>query len=1009
MADVKFDIEVSGIKELKEAAAEFDRLGKISAKLSAQYKPLGAQTTRLVQEQSRLESLQKRLTKAVKSGLITKREMTEALEEEIRASKEKVLTDRTLIAEARKKDRLEAQAEKKKKDLVRAYAPLRAAETRYLEIQGQIETAHRQGIITLEEKRQALDAVTKQFREFENGVATGGNQFARFNVETYKAQKRLNTFRTQGLQQAGYQVGDFAVQVQSGTNVAVAFGQQMSQLLGVFGPAGAIAGAGVAIGTAFVAPLLESWGASKTFKEGMDELTDSIKNYGDITAKILASNSLSEEFGKLNTQARQVLSAIQQIAGITMKEQLGEFGKVGKVTKDEKLVRTGTMFFGGLPTFGYEERYDESQVKAAQKFLDAYGGTLEENSNYAQRYLELIRQIQQASDFESQIEPARQLSSFLEEHVKLRGEDVINLEEIESIQKALLAIVSTQAKLGQATAAEVVAAEDAASAQAERIALNAFKIIEQKKQAAIDAIEEEERVTGLVLDRISDAIRKMPTVAEIIAAEDTASAEAERIALKAAAAVKARAEEQKAISEYEKKARAEVQKYNEVGYKLFKKYNDEQKALNEKAEAQLAIENQKIASLNAQVDAIIAGDAQAKASRDAQITAAGEIKRIQLEKLGYEGESLEKLVAAEEALMRAKFNLADATEEARELAKALKEVQQAQEALSDFGLDVTQRLLVAQSKLAAARYGRDISAAGTATSLILQAREKYRAIPREERTKEDKETLNKTIKTINQLRVAEEELARLRDSTKTGEKITNKLKEYLKDLETERDIARETLGLSQKEREVKRTLREFEAEFGKDKLARHQETIEQYIREIQQLKELDTLYQNIGNNIASSFETAMMSIVEGTQSVEDAFRIMAADIIKHLYKVLVVQTMINAVGGYFSGSSNKILASIGGALEDYDGGGYTGSGARSGGMDGKGGFLAMLHPRETVIDHTKGQSGGVTVQQNFNFSANGDESVKRMIAQAAPQIAKMTERGIMDSRRRGGQMKAVFG
>jgi hypothetical protein len=38
----------------------------------------------------------------------------------------------------------------------------------------------------------------------------------------------------------------------------------------------------------------------------------------------------------------------------------------------------------------------------------------------------------------------------------------------------------------------------------------------------------------------------------------------------------------------------------------------------------------------------------------------------------------------------------------------------------------------------------------------------------------------------------------------------------------------------------------------------------------------------------------------------------------------------------------------------FDGGGYTGSGSRSGGLDGKGGFMAMLHPRETVIDHTKG-------------------------------------------------------
>jgi hypothetical protein len=44
----------------------------------------------------------------------------------------------------------------------------------------------------------------------------------------------------------------------------------------------------------------------------------------------------------------------------------------------------------------------------------------------------------------------------------------------------------------------------------------------------------------------------------------------------------------------------------------------------------------------------------------------------------------------------------------------------------------------------------------------------------------------------------------------------------------------------------------------------------------------------------------------------------------------------------------------------YAGGGYTGNAPRSGGLDGQGGFMAMLHPRETVVDHMKtGAAGGV--------------------------------------------------
>lgn len=55
------------------------------------------------------------------------------------------------------------------------------------------------------------------------------------------------------------------------------------------------------------------------------------------------------------------------------------------------------------------------------------------------------------------------------------------------------------------------------------------------------------------------------------------------------------------------------------------------------------------------------------------------------------------------------------------------------------------------------------------------------------------------------------------------------------------------------------------------------------------------------------------------------------------------------------------------AIASYDGGGFTGSGARIGGMDGKGGKLAMLHPREKVIDLTRGQGEGISISAPITF------------------------------------------
>ena len=178
----------------------------------------------------------------------------------------------------------------------------------------------------------------------------------------------------------------------------------------------------------------------------------------------------------------------------------------------------------------------------------------------------------------------------------------------------------------------------------------------------------------------------------------------------------------------------------------------------------------------------------------------------------------------------------------------------------------------------------------------------------------------------------------------------------------------------------------------------------------------------VADSVSGAFGDFFMGLVDGTTSAKDAFRSMAADIIQQLYRILVVEQLVQSIKGAVTGAfAPASAAGTEGTVAPprkptkifgkYEGGGYTGSGPRSGGLDGKGGFMAMLHPRETVIDHTKGQGSGgnVNIVQNFSFTANGDDSVRKIIAQAAPQIAKMTQQQIVDSRRRGGAMKAAFG
>ena len=167
--------------------------------------------------------------------------------------------------------------------------------------------------------------------------------------------------------------------------------------------------------------------------------------------------------------------------------------------------------------------------------------------------------------------------------------------------------------------------------------------------------------------------------------------------------------------------------------------------------------------------------------------------------------------------------------------------------------------------------------------------------------------------------------------------------------------------------------------------------------------------------VEQSFENAMMSAVDGTKSTKEAFRSMASEIIKELYRVFVVKQITgfvtSAIGGYFnanqvSGPSMPLgTGNVRPMARNYAGGGYTGNGARAGGLDGKGGFMAMMHPRETVVDHTKGQGGGITVIQNNTFQSGVTRSE---VSALLPRMVEASKAAVLDAKRQGGSYGKGF-
>jgi hypothetical protein len=138
--------------------------------------------------------------------------------------------------------------------------------------------------------RDNLTAGAEGMRRLGNTAADNQGRFARFGL---------------GMQQVGYQVQDFAVQIASGTNTLTALSQQGSQLLGFFGGfRGAIAGAVLSVGI-LVYKLLDTKEATK---EALKELSSMSKELIKINQ---SRNARQIAAGPLSGQVEDAFKSLQ--------------------------------------------------------------------------------------------------------------------------------------------------------------------------------------------------------------------------------------------------------------------------------------------------------------------------------------------------------------------------------------------------------------------------------------------------------------------------------------------------------------------------------------------------------------------------------------------------------------------------------------------------------------------------------------------------------------------------
>ena len=138
----------------------------------------------------------------------------------------------------------------------------------------------------------------------------------------------------------------------------------------------------------------------------------------------------------------------------------------------------------------------------------------------------------------------------------------------------------------------------------------------------------------------------------------------------------------------------------------------------------------------------------------------------------------------------------------------------------------------------------------------------------------------------------------------------------------------------------------------------------------------------------NSFKGMEDGLVQFVQHGKMDFASLRDSIISDLIRIQMQKMLTGIFGSLtigFGGYGD--VAGVAAGVPSFSGGGFTGSGPRSGGMDGMGGFPAMLHPNETVVDHTRGsRSQGAAVINHttvINIDARTDQAqVERLVSGA---------------------------
>lgn len=221
----------------------------------------------------------------------------------------------------------------------------------------------RAGSKATDEEKQKIGELTGRLYDMKTGVENGA--------------KGTGSWKT-SMQQAGYQVQDFIIQVQGGQSALVAFAQQGSQLAGAFGPSGAVIGAVIALGSVIAGTLITSLNGGKNAMDALKDAAESMDKVITISNQGVAA--LSDKYAALARTNANVATILRNQALLEYNQAIAKIPKAISDASDSFITlgdRAIAAFGGSSPSI---KKFNEELTRLGATSTDWYQAIQQANS-----------------------------------------------------------------------------------------------------------------------------------------------------------------------------------------------------------------------------------------------------------------------------------------------------------------------------------------------------------------------------------------------------------------------------------------------------------------------------------------------------------------------------------------------------------------------------------------------------------------------------------------------------